>query len=108
MIFAQKYKMAGLLLALSGILHILLIFLGGPMKMLIIAGLALIIAGLGVRSGKRWMAYIGYVLALIAAIIAFALFGSGASGKLVWAVILLVNALAAILLFRILWAPKQA
>jgi len=106
----QKYNLAGLLIALAGILQISTLLWQGwndATKMLLIIGLVLIGIGLLVRGHRRWAAYFGYIFALIGAIYAFALFGSSGA-KLFWGVVMVINLVAAYFLFRILWAPKKA
>lgn len=106
------YKLAALMLQISGILHFIAPLFAGfsndVMRMLPI-GLIYLLLSWGVYRGWRWVGWIAFLILLPGAVFAFANAYSGTTiPAWIYAAITLADLLAAITLFVILWRTRRA
>lgn len=105
----RNYDIAGAFVMLSGLLYIPVFLLeswNGRTQGFLIFGLFFLVMGLFLRGRRRWLAYIAYILTLIAMLVTLVAMGTSPIGIWWWAVIMILQVLAVLNLFRILWAPK--
>ena len=99
---------AGLLILLSGLLHLVAIFTGGGAvgtATLLVIAIVYSLFAYGLQQERRWLAYVCYVVMLLGAIAAYLSTTNG----VVFALIALTDAAAAIMLFIALWgSPRTA
>ena len=105
----RNYDIAGAFVMLSGLLYIPVFLLegwDGRTKAFIAIGLFFLVTGLILRQRRRWLAYVMYVLMLVALIVSLVSMGTSSIGAWWWILIMILQALAVYHLFRILWSPK--
>lgn len=105
----RKYDIAGLFVMVSGLLCLPIFLLEGwnpRSKAFLIIGIIALILGFLLRKRKRWLAYVVYLLILLIVLVTLLAMGTSPIGVWWWVLILILQALAAISLFRILWADK--
>ncbi len=104
----RHYDIAGAFVMLSGLFHLPLFWLEGlspRTKALFVIGILWIVMGLLLRRRHRWLAYVAFIAMLIGVVASIASFSTGIW---MWYLIFLMDLLAAIFLFRILWANNPA
>ena len=112
--FRGPYRLGAFFIAISAILHILAIFVGGVSSFtlgLVVIGIVYLGFAYGLLSGWRWMAYLTFLIALIGSIVAFgSSFGAGPVPGWWWTLIVIADVGAVITLFAALWrgAPEKA
>ena len=101
-------SLAGIAIAISGVLHWLAIF-AGPAGLstlaLLVIGLVYLVFAYGLNKQQRWLAYLCFIVMLMGSVVALAAsFESWAFG-----LIALADVSAAVLLFLALWQnrPQQ-
>ena len=105
----RNYDIAGAFVMLSGLLYIPIFMLESwntRTQAFLVMGLFFLIAGLVLRKRHRWLAYVLYVLCLVAILVTLIAMGTSTIGTWWWVVLMLIQVLAVYNLFRILWAPK--
>ncbi len=108
---AFMYKLAALLLQISGVLHFITPLFAGfsdDVMMLLPVGLIYLLLSWGVYRGWRSVGWIAFLVVLPGAVFAFANAYSGTTVPAwIYAAITLADLLAAITLFVILWRSKR-
>jgi len=105
----SNYKTAGLFLIISGILHIPMFLVGGVTDKTIqmaVVGVVWILLGIGLRRQMKYLAGICFALMLFGLVASMAGLNAGPVPNWWWWLIFLVDLIAAIFLFRIIWAKK--
>lgn len=105
----RNYDFAGAFVMLSGLLYLPVFLLeswNGRTQAFVILGLFFILLGWFLRGRRRWLAYIAYVLTLLALLVTFVAMGTSSIGAWWWVLVMLLQALSIFSLFKILWAPK--
>ncbi len=105
----RNYDIAGAFIMLSGLLYIPLFLLEGwsaRTQGFLVFGLFFLVLGLLLRGRRRWLAYIAYVLTLIAMLVTLIAMGTSSIGAWWWMLIMILQVIGVFHLFRLLWAPK--
>lgn len=107
----RNYDIAGAFAMLAGLLSTPLFLLEGwssRAELFLVIGIIWICLGLLLRSRRRWLAWLAYILTLLAIIVTLIGMATSSIGAWWWILILFFHAGGAFLLFRILWADKGA
>ncbi len=109
--FKGPFGTAALFVAISGLLHLLAMPLGsigGDALPLIVVGLLYLAFAVGLSQGKRWLAYLVFLLTLAGISLAIGhSFGTSPVPTWVWWAIVVVDLFAATALFVALWRSPQ-
>ena len=103
----SRFEKAGLFMIISGVLHLPIFFIGGfsgKAIALTAIGVVWVLLGLGLRAQKKWLPCLCYLLMLGGMVAALTLLYTGLIPNWwVW-LIFLADFLAALFLFRLIWA----
>jgi len=103
----SHYKMAGIFLIISGLLHIPMFLVGGftgKSIQMAIVGVVWVLLGLGLRRQMKYLACVVFALMLVGIIVGLTSLNTGPVPNAWWWLIILADLLTAIFLFRIIWS----
>lgn len=107
---ASNYKMAGLFLVISGILHLPIpLFAGFGSKPIFLAvtGVVWIVLGLQLRKQNKYLPCLVYVFMLIGMIASMASLNAGVGPNWLWWMIFIADLIVAVFLFRLIWSKEK-
>lgn len=107
----RRYLAAATLAALSAVLHLIVLPLGGFEANLgpsIIGAVIWAVLAFGLSRGSRFTAYAAFLIALvgISGALSVVLVASGGFAQWVWIGILIADLMVAVTLFTLLWRPR--